>query len=280
MEVSILGKGPSVRECQFDSDEIWGINNVGSFLGLPEKEKTNKRIDLIFSSDPYPDDDWIKEMKAVAPVISFQPYGDVKYPLQQIIDRFKSKYFCNTGSYALAYALYRGNVNRIKLYGCDQCYGSIYPFEHRSIEYWLGRIGEKGIEVVVPENSRILKPLTGGVYGMPRKYTVPLEFQERLVLMSMAPVQGHFEDEQGAQCLIFFLQPQADEIKKYDVKQNQYPNGCIGWTAPIPYVIDIGFTKEMYEYIKRLLIEAGKEGRLPLQGVSLYEKFVLNDIDG
>ena len=136
--ICILGKAMSGRDCPFDADETWGVNNVFSqevpclkcdgtgkvkvkvaeSMGYnpPEVEKEvpcetckgkgrinqyeGKKVQKLFAFDILPKE-YTDEMKKFAPVMSWQEYADEKYPLETILKEFNTRYFTNTISYMI-----------------------------------------------------------------------------------------------------------------------------------------------------------------------------------
>lgn len=68
------------------------------------------------------------------------------YPLEKIVNGYGSRYFTNSISYMIAYAIYMG-YEKIILKGVDVDSKSEYIFERPSIAYWCGRAESEGIEV-------------------------------------------------------------------------------------------------------------------------------------
>ena len=88
------------------------------------------------------------------------------YPIDEITDHFKTRFFGNSICYMIAYALYMG-YERIVLWGCNIKPGPAdEPIvkNHPGIEFWIGYAMGAGVEVQVQGNSYIMS-LKQGRYG-------------------------------------------------------------------------------------------------------------------
>jgi len=106
------------------------------------------------------------------------------YPIDEIQDHFKTKFFGNTICYMIAYALYQG-YERIVLWGCNIKPGPAdEPIvkNHYGVEFWIGYAMGMGVDIQVQGDSYILT-LKHGMYG----YDWPVE-----------PVIAAAENAQGA----------------------------------------------------------------------------------
>lgn len=92
------------------------------------------------------------------------PQGHL-YPLDEVVKRFGRKYFCSSVAYMIPMAIMciedypQQFLPRIGLWGCDMQLTSDWAKERACVEYWLGRAEERGIEIVAPDESPILKSL-------------------------------------------------------------------------------------------------------------------------
>lgn len=68
------------------------------------------------------------------------------YPLNTIIEKFKTNYFNNSIAYMIAYALYKG-YKQINLWGVDIEKRSEYEFERPCVLYWIGIARGYGVQV-------------------------------------------------------------------------------------------------------------------------------------
>ena len=267
-DIIILAWGQSRWRCPFDADEVWGINNVWTF-----KELKNKRFDKIFAFDPWPEFN-IREMKKIAPIVSWRDYADIKYPLEEIKAEFKTSYFTNTIAYMIAYAIFL-KIPLVRLYGVDAPYGSKYAIDKSGVEYWIGRGIERGTEVIPCEGSHLLRTITGEEYGGEREGRVQLYFQERLNLASILPQKGHYQEISDANIARDVILPREFEAKEYGIEAHPCPDGGIRYTCDKEFAKDIVLPKEIWEYIAGILKDLEGKGELSSSALSLYEKLVL-----
>ena len=93
--------------------------------------------------------------------------GSVKYPRGRILTEFSyahgRHYFGNQAAWMIALALTEG-VTRIGLYGIEYGIQSEYQIQRGSMEYWLGVLDGRGVEVILPEQCTLLAQ-PKGLYG-------------------------------------------------------------------------------------------------------------------
>jgi hypothetical protein len=133
--VVILGTGMTISK--FDSKEYGGsdIWAVGSALEIIKR--TDIKIDLYFCLHKNETIDFDGEI-----------ITQKNYPLQEIIEKYNSRYFTNSISYMIAYAIYKG-YQKIDMYGVDMNCVSEYSFERPSVSYWMGFARGLSIEVSI-----------------------------------------------------------------------------------------------------------------------------------
>ncbi len=108
------------------------------------------------------------------------------YPLNDVVRAFGHKYFTSTITFMIPFAILKIEESlarrdgifapRIGLWGCDMALSSEYARERSCTEYWLGRAEQRGIEIVIPEQSPLLK--ANYVYGYD---TVLIEDRRRVI---------------------------------------------------------------------------------------------------
>jgi len=87
------------------------------------------------------------------------------YPLEGVIDKFKTDYFSNSVDYAIALALYEG-YDEIHLYGVNMETNSEYAFEKAGVDFWCGyALGLKAQVIVHGMFSTIMRTKDGLLYG-------------------------------------------------------------------------------------------------------------------
>lgn len=296
--VIILGKGNSGRICTFDADEVWGVNNVASqTVPCPDCDKgkikdqdcprcngTNailmypQKFHKLFAFDESLEPQYTDDMKKYAPIVSSQKYADIPYPLDSILKEFNTRYFTNTISYMIAYAIYN-KVKKISVYGVDVSFGAPYAQENRGVEYWMGRAEQSGIEVYCPDKSHLLRTVYGNLYGEIGHCNMLLYVHERLNLINLLPHSGTYSEAIKAQNAWWVLFPKEDEAKAHGLQVQRSPDGSMtfGFTSGSTgeYVSDVQMPPEVWLYLKNLLIDMEAKGQLPFGVISAYEKIVL-----
>ncbi len=183
-EVIILGTGSSRVQCPYDC-EVWGVNGIYSEIDSRHKLGLSVRLDKLFITDYL----WsqqghlhfdIQRVNRICGefntrVISFRnlSLGKYKipcsiYPYRRIAKKFKTKFFSNTICYMLAYALDK-NYTNFKLYGIDMHSKEEYMLQKGGIEYWLGRVMERGGEVFIAPGGAVMKTPNNLPYGFREK---------------------------------------------------------------------------------------------------------------
>ena len=286
--VIILGKAVTGKECPFDADEVWGVNNVAD-----QPEFADKKIDKLFAFDLL-DKDYTDLMKVHAPICSWQEYGDIKYPFEEVKARFKTEYFTNTVSYMIAYAIYLG-VERLGIYGVDVAFGAPYAQEMRGVEYWIGRAAEMGIKIEVPVQSHLLRTISGVVYGVKDACNVMLYLHERINLINALPREGHYSDALKAQNAWWVLFPKEDEAKAHGVIVQRGPDGTMSFgfkdTEQLKkegnpdivsgeYLFDCHLPPEVWTFLRDILRKQEAEGHMGFGLLTAYEKLILAKPDG
>lgn len=219
-------------------------------------------------------------MKRYAPIMSWQDYGDIKYPLDEVIKTFNTKYFTNTVSYMLAYVAYLG-IPKCELYGIDVTFGAPYAQENRGLEYWIGRAEERGVEFYIPESSHLKRTVSGAMYGNKDHCNVMMYVHERINMINFLPREGTYSDALKSQNAWWVLFPKEDEAKAHGITVQRQPNGELTFACPQgEYISDVHMPPETWDYCRRLLREAEQKGKLPYSAITLYEKLILSKPDG
>ena len=163
-EVIILGLGPTSVECPFDSSiEIWSCNNWHHlFPDIPYS-----RVAKTFYTDKIRpkeiDIEELREQHIVAPR-NYDGLNIEIYPMDEVLEKFKTKFFSNTICYMLAYALLKG-YERIWFYGIDMLQHTTYIVEKGGVEYWMGIAQGLGVPIINTQNSATGKTIDGRMYG-------------------------------------------------------------------------------------------------------------------
>ncbi len=261
-DLILLAKGNTRFSCPFDGVEVWGVNDVGSF-----PEFKGKHIDRIFTFDPR-STDWLDKAR-VAPIYSWQPYADQKYPLKEVMEHFHTTYFTNTISYMLALAIYE-KFERIRLYGVDAPYGGIYFMEKSGLEYWIGRAQQAGIEVVPCEGSLMLQTYDGLLYGQRGATSVDLYLSDRMYLINILPKEGDYETMYLCNLAKWLLALKVTERDQHEVQVGNDPKGNIMYQTKKEFLSKVHFPYWVITYLRNILQAMERQGRLPGHLSSIY----------
>ena len=169
-EINILGHSDGWELAP--QDNCWGLND---FL-------TVRKVDLLFDMHNLPrvlsgkdklERRTIDQVRAglvlanqtSTPVYSLDTWFEcLKYPLEEIVKRFKSDYFSCSVAYAIAFALFK-DYKKINLYGIALGIGTEYSFQKPSVEFWIGVAKGMGVEVNMFGNTEVLAIPSRHLYG-------------------------------------------------------------------------------------------------------------------
>ena len=135
--VTIIGRGPSWKECPFSTEELWANATCLNTTGLEDKKYTK-----VFAFDQINGNSPLVEALAIAkerniPIVSTWEYATEPYPLFQIARELGSSYLMPTVSYMIAYALFL-KYERLWIFGIDQGPRWDYQSGKPHIAFWLG----------------------------------------------------------------------------------------------------------------------------------------------
>ena len=196
--VAIIGSHPRTRK-EFDFNrtdcDIWVFNEAVSNKTLPRADAVFQMHEEAIWRNPGNRNDphhleWLNTQKDCV-VYMQDEYKDVnksvRFPLEEITDRFHISYFTSSVSYALALACFQG-YKRLELYGVEMETNTEYKYQRDGVTLWLGVALGLGIEVDA-HIGMFDQPL----YGYEGEVVMPYErFGERIAE----------------------LQPQVDELSK------------------------------------------------------------------
>jgi len=148
-EIIILGRGNGWSEAP--DGECWAPCSAMSCRINSQKELT-RGFDI--HGDSFEKADAFRKL---AEDNNVDYYTQSKFPLEEIIDYFKTDYFANTICYMIALAIYEG-VEKIDFYGVNMNGpNEIYSIERACVEFWVGLAIGKGLEInIYGERSSLL----------------------------------------------------------------------------------------------------------------------------
>lgn len=198
-QIALLGYAEETRDLIFnlgEDVELWGINAAHYFTFKQKEGKWLLRQQLTvkpvywFQIHPkdwsslgnkptgyfgrpkehldflqqFPGTVWMKDQ----PTIDEMGVPNGKpYPLEKILSLAGREYITSSFAFQLALVWYQ-HVHEKNPVGTVYCYGinltSLDEYSHQKpcVEYWIGRLEEAGVKVVVPDGSALMK---GSIYG-------------------------------------------------------------------------------------------------------------------
>lgn len=176
----IVGLAPSTRLGFLHEPlgtEIWTLNNAYKCFTPEELTKFTRWFQI------HPKEEWeannAKELEAYRAFLnglSVPLYMDdvhpeypnsVRYPLEEIIQGLGYDYFTSSIAYLIALAIFEG-FEELHIFGVEMVFGTEYVHERPCVEFWLGVAHARGIELLMPEESTLLR---GPLYG--RQVSIP-----------------------------------------------------------------------------------------------------------
>ena len=86
------------------------------------------------------------------------------YPVNEMIEYFKTRFFSHSVCYMLALGMYQG-YQKITLWGCNMRSETMSIQSHPGTEFWLGYAMGRGVEISIQGDSYLLRIKTGELYG-------------------------------------------------------------------------------------------------------------------
>jgi hypothetical protein len=180
-KVAIVGCADSKSQTPMhlsDEWEFWGVNNLHLTMKGPwtrwfETHQIQMLPNGMYLRRGKPDFRgqpvavYLKSLNDLGiPIYMQQPLhivpNAVQFPLDKVLSTFPRKYFTNTISYMIALALLEG-FTTIGIYGVDMAVSSPlrgqneYSHQRPSCEYFVGLAEGRGVEVIIPDESDLLK---------------------------------------------------------------------------------------------------------------------------
>ena len=97
------------------------------------------------------------------------PETVIRYPIEQIIQRFGEPYFSCSIAYMLALAILK-KYEKIDIYGCTVFQHEEYAYQKPCIEYWTGMARGSGVEVNFHQPTSICQTDDLKLYGYGMTY--------------------------------------------------------------------------------------------------------------
>jgi hypothetical protein len=168
-KVAIIGFTNSRKLAPWDDGEweIWCINALYKFKDIT---RVTRWFDLHDREkiDPHRLAQYAKFAESNVPVYLQQEWPDiptsVEFPADELRLRFGRRYFTNTISWLIAYAIHLG-MEEIGIWGVDMSQDTEYRHQRPNVEYFIGVAEGLGIKVTVPESSDLMMATHEYGYG-------------------------------------------------------------------------------------------------------------------
>lgn len=247
--VVILGYAPSSRDLapvRDESLEVWGLNNLYTSQ-LPRWTRwfdIHSRESLFQKNRDEAHFNWLKQAHG-KPIYMQDQYPEfpcsVPYPIEQMVAMF-GDYFTNSISYMLALAIAE-DFKTIYLYGVDMALDSEYGEQKPSCEYFVGIARGRGINVIIPDESDLLKSAFRYGYhsGSARVLARKAEIRRREL---RGRIQALNNQIAGLQQQLFTLMGAADDCEFWRKNEFNLPTQEL---PPIEFVL----TPEQLEQVQK-----------------------------
>ena len=139
--------------------EIWGMNQ-----GAANFQRRADRWFEMHLPEATPDIrdpkymDFLKQLTIPVYMIDLYDYAptSLRFPIEDAIRYAGRDYFMSTVAFMCAIAAME-DFEEVHLYGINLAIGDEYFYEKPNAEWWLGKLEAKGIKIVVPRASSLLK---------------------------------------------------------------------------------------------------------------------------
>jgi hypothetical protein len=165
--VNIVGRGIGAEDAP--ADNCWGVNVV--MLRRPvevgfdmheEGKMTPAQMERRREIIPY-----VTALNIPVYAINSIPFTTYhRYPIEKVINKFKTGYFSNAICYMIAFALFEG-VDRLNFYGVVHLRThKEYATQKPAVDYWIGRAEQMGVKCYIHgDYSEIGRTEDGLAYG-------------------------------------------------------------------------------------------------------------------
>lgn len=158
-KIAIIGTTASMMDAPYDdpSWEIWGLN--GAYTAAKRYDRWFDMHDLNILKKVH-DPKYMDFLTQCGDKLmlnkKYDEFPKAKvFPYDELIENNR-RYFSNTVAWLTAYAIEQ-NPDTIGIWGVNMATDSEYMHQRPCCEYYLGIAEGKGIEVIMPESSEILK---------------------------------------------------------------------------------------------------------------------------
>jgi hypothetical protein len=178
-----------------------GTKEWENYMNAGKKEKCPFCQDGVYHP-PEARKDLIIYMQEAHPEIP----GSVKYPLNEIVSNMmpegmrktgRGNYFRSSPAFMLALAISM-RYKTIGVYGFEMGTDTEYHYQRANFEYWVGRAHSLGIEVILPNESSLLRGELYGYETLKVGYRQDLEMRKTFLEMRVKLAQEFAKIKEGA----------------------------------------------------------------------------------
>lgn len=211
-KIAIVGTAPSSLHLAPWNDPEWEIWSCPGVFGVKNpNEITNLKYAIeIHSPENMANDfgsmDFFKALPCTLLVREVIPGIEKQevYPLEQILAAFPRRYFTNTISWGLAFAIWQHMlgepIETIGIWGVDMAAGGEYAHQRPSCEYFVGWAEGQGIEVIIPDESDLCKAAL--LYGFEAEKISAVAAKYKVRVDELTQRQGQIEAQVKAKILL------------------------------------------------------------------------------
>lgn len=158
-KIAIIGTTSSLVDAPYNNPEweIWGLN--GAYDAVPRYDRWFDMHSMKILKQYHESAYFTFLNKAGDKVMMAHPSTEVPnaqlFPAKELVDKY-GRYFTNTVAWLIAYAIEQ-KPDVIGLWGINMAMDTEYSIQRPSVEYFLGIAEGKGIDVIIPETSELMK---------------------------------------------------------------------------------------------------------------------------
>ena len=259
-----------VRESQ--ANEIWSMNWAYLYDFLPRIDRLFELHEAWAYADAGPNHQkrvdhwrWLTKNREI-PVWMTETRADVPmcrvYPLEAICACLHPRVLSSSVDLMMALAIYEG-FERIEWYGIEMGNETEYRYQRQGAAYWIGQCDARGIDLVLPEGSRLLPKKIYGFEGAQMIARQDLERYRNVFLTEMQDQQWKTDKLMGE---LEALQSQGADT---DAKELEYVHSRDQLMLKSGAAQALTFLIEHVDFGENSPVETGAEMENPMKSVDL-----------
>ena len=137
------------------------------------------------------------------------------------LDVYKHGYYTSSFAWMIAYAIWQQKWNRIEIWGFNMGTQSEYMYQKPGAEFWIGQAMARDIDIVIVDNSPILKGL---MYGYEiANVLLPTQMRERIEVIQkeMKGLKDKALMQHGARLLAQYMRNKPEFLAKLPELERQ-----------------------------------------------------------